>query len=73
MERKKRKPCEHCAGAERREGMRYCEVCLKIKRKEARAQAYEMTPIEHKPKYSTMRGEKCRNTRIYGPTHDDHD
>ena len=69
----KRKPCEHCLTADRLEGMRYCKVCMKVKRKEAKAHAYEMTPNEYKPRYSTMRGEKCRNTKVSGPVHDDHD
>ena len=69
----KRKPCDHCGTAERAEGVRFCSVCIKVKRKEARQQACEMTPIDYKPRYSTMRGEKCRDVRKSGPSYDVYD
>jgi len=28
----KRKPCDHCGTAERAKGVRFCSVCIKVKR-----------------------------------------
>lgn len=69
----KRKPCESCGLADRAKEMRFCPACLKVERAKAKEFAKESTPIDYKPRYATMRGEKCISPKRFDCVREDFD